>query len=199
MFELKSRGLRCASEVPVPVIYKGVKIGDDKKIDILVEGQIVLELKSVKKIEDVHHLQILSYLRLSKLIKNNEDLPVNFKDSFIYYAGPTPTKPNGIVGSIGPTTSSRMDKFISLMPKLGIKGMIGKGPRSDEVVEACKKYNLVYLIATGGAGALLSKKVISCEEVAFSDLGCESIKRLEVKGFPVIVAIDTKGNNIFKG
>lgn len=139
-----------------------------------------------------------AHLRLFQMSENNEKLPVNFENSFIYYAGPTPTKPGEIVGSIGPTTSARMDKFITLMPKLKIKGMIGKGPRNEEVVKACKENKFVYLIATGGAGALLSKKVISCEEVAFSDLGCESIKKLQVKGFPVIVAIDTEGNNLFK-
>lgn len=148
--------------------------------------------------EIVYTARDAAHLRLSKLIENNEELPVNFENSFIYYSGPTPTKPDGRIGSIGPTTSARMDKFIDMMPKLKIKGMIGKGPRNDDVVKCCKENNLVYLIATGGAGALLSKKVISSEEVAFEDLGCESIKRLEVKDFPVIVAIDTYGNNIFK-
>lgn len=139
-----------------------------------------------------------AHLRLSKMIGNNEVLPVNFTDSFIYYAGPTPTKPGQQVGSIGPTTSARMDNFIDMMPKLKVKGMIGKGPRNQNVVNSCKENKMVYLIATGGAGALLSKSVVSCEEVAFKDLGCESIKKLEVKNFPVIVAIDTFGNDIFK-
>lgn len=138
-----------------------------------------------------------AHFRLQKLIDNNEVLPVDFTGSFIYYAGPTPTLPDGRIGSIGPTTSSRMDKFIELMPKLGIKGMIGKGPRSDKVKEACKKYGIVYLVATGGAGALLAKKITSMKEIAFSDLGCESIKELKVKGFPVIVAYDIYGNSVF--
>lgn len=148
--------------------------------------------------EIVYTARDAAHLRIAGLLENNADLPVNFKDSFIYYAGPTPTKPDGIVGSIGPTTSCRMDKFIHMMPKLGIKGMIGKGPRSEEVKKACQDYKIVYLIVTGGAGALLSKKVMSCEEVAFNDLGCESIKRLEVKGFPAIVAYDIYGNDIFE-
>lgn len=148
--------------------------------------------------EIVYTARDAAHLRLSKMLENGEKLSVNFEGSFIYYAGPTPTKPGKIAGSIGPTTSARMDKFISLMPKLKVKGMIGKGPRSEDVVKACKENKLVYLIATGGAGALLSKKVVSCEEIAFKDLGCESIKRLEVKDFPVIVAIDTEGNDIFK-
>lgn len=148
--------------------------------------------------EIVYTARDAAHLRIAGLLENKADLPVNFKDSFIYYAGPTPTKPDGIVGSIGPTTSCRMDKFIHMMPKLGIKGMIGKGPRSEEVKKACQDYKIVYLIVTGGAGALLSKKVMSCEEVAFNDLGCESIKRLEVKGFPAIVAYDIYGNDIFE-
>ena len=139
-----------------------------------------------------------AHLRLEKMVEKGENLPVNFEDSFIYYAGPTPTKPGKVAGSIGPTTSARMDKFISLMPKLKVKGMIGKGPRNQDVVNACKENKIVYLIATGGAGALLSQKIVSCEEVAFADLGCESIKKLEVKDFPVIVAIDTEGNDIFR-
>ena len=148
--------------------------------------------------EIIYTARDAAHARIAGLLENNQELPVNFEGSFIYYAGPTPTKPDGIVGSIGPTTSSRMDKFINMMPKLKIKGMIGKGPRSEEVRKACKDYQLVYLVATGGAGALLSKKVESCEEVAFGDLGCESIKKLVVKGFPVIVAYDTYGNSIFE-
>lgn len=148
--------------------------------------------------EVIYTARDAAHLRIAGLLENNADLPVNFKDSFIYYAGPTPTKPDGIVGSIGPTTSSRMDKFVSMMPKLGVKGMIGKGPRSENVKKACQEYKMVYLIVTGGAGALLSKRVVSCEEVAFNDLGCESIKKLEVKNFPAIVAYDTYGNDIFE-
>lgn len=139
-----------------------------------------------------------AHLRLKNMIDNKEGLPVDFSDSLIYYAGPTPTKPGMAIGSIGPTTSSRMDKFIDYMPELKIKGMIGKGPRDKNVQEACKKYGLVYFVVTGGAGALLSKKVISATEVAFEDLGCEAIRKLEVKDFPLIVAYDTYGNSVFE-
>lgn len=138
-----------------------------------------------------------AHKKLQTIIDNNEELPVDFTDSFIYYAGPTPTLPNGRIGSIGPTTSSRMDKFISLMPTLKVKGMIGKGPRSNGVRVACKKYRLVYLVATGGAGALLAKRITSVKEIAFAELGCESIKELKVKRFPVIVAYDIYGNSVF--
>ena len=139
-----------------------------------------------------------AHLRLKGLIDNGEKLPVDFTDSLIYYAGPTPTKPGEVIGSIGPTTSSRMDKFIDYMPTLKIKGMIGKGPRDPYVCECCKKYGLVYFVVTGGAGALLSKRVTSAEEVAFEDLGCEAIRKLTVKDFPLIVAYDTYGNSVFE-
>lgn len=139
-----------------------------------------------------------AHLRLKGLIDDGKDLPVDFTDSLIYYAGPTPTKPGEVIGSIGPTTSSRMDKFIDYMPNLKIKGMIGKGPRDNYVCQCCKKYGLVYFVVTGGAGALLSKRVTSAKEVAFFDLGCESIKKLEVKDFPLIVAYDTYGESVFE-
>ena len=139
-----------------------------------------------------------AHLRLKKYLDEDIEIPVNFENSLIYYAGPTPTKPGMAIGSIGPTTSSRMDKFIDIMPSLKVSGMIGKGPRDKSVVEACKKYKLVYFIVTGGCGALLSEKVISAEEVMFPDLGCESIKKLYVKDFPLIVAYDIYGNNVFE-
>lgn len=139
-----------------------------------------------------------AHLRLKKYLEEGKKIPVNFENSLIYYAGPTPTKPGMAIGSIGPTTSSRMDKFIDIMPTLKVSGMIGKGPRDKSVVEACKKYKLVYFIVTGGCGALLSEKVISAEEVMFPDLGCESIKKLYVKDFPLIVAYDIYGNNVFE-
>lgn len=140
-----------------------------------------------------------AHLRLQKMVDNNEDLPVDFSDSFIYYAGPTPTPPNRIVGSIGPTTSSRMDSFGPLMKKLDIVGTIGKGPRDEK----CTKYyidnHILYFVTTGGCGALLSKSVKELEEIAFFDLGPESIKKLKVDGFKMILAIDYFGNSIFGG
>ncbi len=139
-----------------------------------------------------------AHMRFENLIKNDEKLPVDFSNSFIYYAGPTPTKPGNVIGSIGPTTSSRMDKFAYLMPKMGVIGTIGKGPRSDE----CTKYyidnKILYFITTGGCGALLAKSVKKAKEIAFLDLGPESIKELQVEGFKMICAIDYYGNNIFE-
>lgn len=139
-----------------------------------------------------------AHLRLKKYLEEGREIPVDFENSLIYYAGPTPSKPGKAVGSIGPTTSSRMDKFIDIMPSLKVSGMIGKGPRDKSVIEACKKYKLVYFVVTGGCGALLSEKVVSAQEVMFPDLGCESIKKLYVKDFPLIVAYDIYGNNVFE-
>lgn len=164
----------------------------------------MIDFKKLKAGDVIYYTGVIytardqAHLRIKNIIDNNEELPIDFTDSLIYYAGPTPTKPGCAVGSIGPTTSSRMDKFIYYMKNLKIKGMIGKGPRDKSVIEACKKDNLVYFVATGGTGALLSKKVISAKEVAFNDLGCESIKKLEVKDFPLIVAYDTYGNSVFE-
>ena len=139
-----------------------------------------------------------AHMRMEGMLNNGEKIPVDFKDSFIYYAGPTPTKPGRAVGSIGPTTSSRMDKFAYMMPTLGVKATIGKGPRSKECTAEYIKNNTLYFITTGGCGALLSKSVTKAEEIAFFDLGPESIKRLEVEGFKMICAIDSNGNNIFE-
>lgn len=139
-----------------------------------------------------------AHLRMEEMLKNNEKLPVDFSNSFIYYAGPTPTKPGNVIGSIGPTTSSRMDKFAYMMPKMNVLGTIGKGPRDKE----CTKYyidnKILYFITTGGCGALLAKSVKEAKEIAFFDLGPESIKELKVDGFKMICAIDYFGNNIFE-
>lgn len=139
-----------------------------------------------------------AHQRIAEMIENNEKLPVDFSNSLIYYAGPTPTKPGTIMGSIGPTTSSRMDKFAKMMKKLGVIATIGKGPRSLETVNQYYRDNILYFITTGGIGALLSKCVTKYEEIAFQDLGPESIKRLEVKDFPLILAIDSTGSDLFR-
>ena len=139
-----------------------------------------------------------AHIRLEEMYKKGEKLPVDFSNSLIYYAGPTPTPPNRAVGSIGPTTASRMDKFAYLMKEFGVIGTIGKGPRSKECTDEYIKNKTLYFITTGGCGALLSKSVTSAKEIAFLDLGPESIKRLEVNGFKMICAIDYNGNNIFE-
>ena len=135
-----------------------------------------------------------AHKRLHNLMQQSAVLPFELKDAAIYYAGPTPAKKSQIVGAIGPTTSARMDVFTPELLKNGVKITIGKGDRAPEVALACKEYGSIYLCALGGAGALYSKCVKSCEVVAFDDLGCESIKKLQVQDFPLIVGIDYFGN-----
>ncbi len=138
-----------------------------------------------------------AHKRIKKLIEEGASLPFDIKNSVVYYAGPTPAKNGLVIGSIGPTTSSRMDSFSPLLISLGQKAMIGKGDRSPEVYEAIKSYKSLYFAAIGGAGALYSACVTSCEVVAFADLGCESVKKIIVKDFPAIVAIDCRGNSLY--
>ncbi|HOO97332.1 MAG TPA: FumA C-terminus/TtdB family hydratase beta subunit [Caldisericia bacterium] len=133
-----------------------------------------------------------------KLIVEGSEIPFDLNDLIIYYAGPSPAPHGKPIGSIGPTTSSRMDAYTPAMLSMGVAITIGKGPRSDETIEAFRKYNAVYLAALGGAGALLASKVNHAEIVAFSHLGPEAIYKLEVEDFPAIVAVDTKGNTIYK-
>ena len=136
--------------------------------------------------------------KLVQMLDNNEKLPVELDGAAIYYAGPTPGKDGRAVGSCGPTTSSRMDPYTPRFLDLGVKCMIGKGERSQEVSESIVKNKAVYLCALGGAGALASKAIKECEVVAFEELGCESLKKMVIEYFPLIVAINCKGDNIFK-
>ncbi len=139
-----------------------------------------------------------AHKRLVELINNNEKLPLSLKNETIYYVGPAPAKKGQIIGSAGPTTSYRMDPYtLSLMEK-GLRGMIGKGRRSEEVIEGIKKHKGVYFAAVGGAAAYISKCIKKRELIAYEDLGTEAILRIYVEKFPVIVAIDSKGNNIYK-
>ena len=127
-----------------------------------------------------------------------EALPFDLDGTAIYYAGPTPAKPGRVIGSCGPTTSGRMDAYSPAMMEQGLKGMIGKGPRSKEVVDAMVKNNVVYFAAIGGAAALIADSVKECEVVAFDDLGPEAVRRLRVENYPCIVAIDSEGNNLYE-
>jgi len=138
-----------------------------------------------------------AHQRLHDMIARGKKLPIDLKDIVIYYAGPTPPVPGRAVGSCGPTTSSRMDLFTPELMKLGLGAMIGKGDRSLEVRNAIKKYKRVYFLATGGIGALLSTKVKASKAVLFNDLGPEAIYKMEVVDFPLIVGIDSKGNDIY--
>lgn len=139
-----------------------------------------------------------AHKRLFESINNNEDIPIDLKNNIIYYLGPSPARENKIIGSAGPTTSSRMDKYTPTLLDLGLKGMIGKGKRSPEVIESIKKNKSVYFAAIGGAGALLSKCIKKAKVIAYDDLGTEAIRELYVENLPVIVVIDSKGNNLYE-
>lgn len=138
-----------------------------------------------------------AHKRIFEILDNGGILPFDINGAVIYYAGPTPSRTEGVAGSIGPTTSSRMDAFSPRLLDMGLLGMIGKGNRSKEVCDAVQRNNAVYFCAGGGMGALISRSVIKLEEIAFSDLGCESIKRLQVRNMPLITAIDSHGGSIF--
>jgi fumarate hydratase subunit beta len=140
-----------------------------------------------------------AHKRLMALIEKGEDLPVDLRGQVLYYCGPTPAKPGRPIGSAGPTTSSRMDRYTPrLLAATGLAGMIGKGERSPEVITAIKEHGAVYFAATGGAGALIGKTVISSRVVCYEDLGPEAIYQLEVRNLPLVVAIDCRGNDLFK-
>jgi len=139
-----------------------------------------------------------AHKRLYDLLMEGKPLPIEVKGQVIYYVGPAPAKPGQVIGSAGPTTSGRMDAYSPKLIEIGLKGMIGKGMRKKEVVEAMKKYKAVYFAATGGAGALLAKAIKKAQVVAYDELGPEAINRLEVEDFPVIVVNDTKGNDLYE-
>ena len=139
-----------------------------------------------------------AHKRLCELLEQGKELPVDLKDAVIYYVGPAPAKPGQVIGSAGPTTSYRMDAYAPALLDLGLKGMIGKGKRSAEVVEAMKGNGAVYFGAIGGCGALLAKCIKKAEVVAYEDLGAEAIRRLEVEDLPVVVIIDRWGNNLYE-
>ncbi len=139
-----------------------------------------------------------AHKRLANLIDQGKELPFDIKNQIIYYTGPSPAPPGMPIGSCGPTTSYRMDKYTPLLLSLGLKATIGKGNRSEEVLEAMKKYKAVYFVATGGAAALLAQSVKRMEVVAYEDLGAEAIRKLEVENFPAIVANDIYGNDLYK-
>ncbi len=138
-----------------------------------------------------------AHKRLTEMLQNNEPMPFDFGGQAVYYAGPCPAKPGRPIGSVGPTTGGRMDAYSPLLMEKGLKVMIGKGSRSAEVVEAIKRHTGVYFAAIGGAAALMAQCVKSSELIAFEELGTEAIRKLHVEELPVIVAIDSAGNNVY--
>lgn len=159
--------------------------------DSLHAGDAVLLNGTIYTARDAAHK------RLTEMIHRGEKLPFDLNNAVIYYVGPTPAKPGQVIGSAGPTTSSRMDPYVPLLAEHGMRGMIGKGRRSEEVKKVIRKYHMVYFAATGGAGALLSHSIIKREMVAFEDLLSEAVTKLTVKDFPCFVAIDPEGNDIY--
>lgn len=139
-----------------------------------------------------------AHKKMYEALKNNQSLPINMENNIIYYMGPSPARDGRPIGSAGPTTSGRMDRYTPQLFDLGLKGVIGKGKRSEEVKEAIKRNHAVYFAAVGGAGALLSKSIRASEVIAYEELGTEAIRRLEVENFPVIVVMDSLGNDLYE-
>ncbi|MBP3543040.1 MAG: Fe-S-containing hydro-lyase [Lachnospiraceae bacterium] len=139
-----------------------------------------------------------AHKRMSEALEKGEALPMDMAHNIIYYMGPSPAREGRAIGSAGPTTSSRMDKYAPALLDLGLKGMIGKGKRSQAVIDRIVRNGAVYFAAVGGAGALLSQRILSSKVIAYDDLGTEAIRELEVKDFPVIVVIDSEGNNLYE-
>ncbi|AKC64293.1 hydro-lyase, Fe-S type, tartrate/fumarate subfamily, beta region [Clostridium sporogenes] len=162
------------------------------KIKSLKAGDMALITGTIYTARDAAHKRLVNYLEEGK------DLPFEVKDSIIYYVGPTPAKPGMEIGAAGPTTSYRMDTYTPKLLNLGLKGMIGKGKRCKEVIESIVKNKAVYFGAIGGAAALISKSIKKSEVIAYEDLDSEAIRKLEVEDLPVIVIIDSKGNNLYE-
>lgn len=163
----------------------------ENKIKDLKTGDFVYITGTIYTARDAAHK------RMDETLDKNEELPVELKDNIIYYLGPSPAREGKVIGSAGPTTSSRMDKYTPRLIDRGLKGMIGKGKRSKEVIEAIKRNHAVYFAAIGGAGALLSKCIKEAKVLAYDDLGTEAIRELRVEELPVIVVIDSNGNNLY--
>ncbi len=163
-----------------------------EKIAQLEAGDYVLITGTVYTARDAAHK------RMAEALERGEDLPFDIQNQLIYYLGPSPAREGNIIGSAGPTTSSRMDKYAPELLNLGLRGMIGKGKRNEQVVDAIIKNQSVYFAAVGGAGALLSKCIKKAEVIAYDDLGTEAIRKLEVENLPVIVVIDSKGRNQYE-
>ena len=173
----------------------------EKYIKAPLEKEIVKTLRAgdyVYITGTIYTARDAAHKRMDETLREGKELPVPLKDEIVYYMGPSPAREGRVIGSAGPTTASRMDKYTPKLLDLGLGGMIGKGNRSKEVIDAIIRNQSVYFAAVGGAGALLSKCIQESEVVAYDDLGTEAIRRLTVKNFPVIVVIDCEGNNLYE-
>ena len=165
---------------------------DRDTISKLKSGDMVYITGTIYTARDAAHK------RMQESLDRGEKLPIDIEGSVIYYMGPSPARDGRSIGSAGPTTASRMDKYAPRLLDLGLRGMIGKGKRSGEVIDAIIRNKAIYMAAIGGAGALLSKAITASEVVAYDDLGTEAIRKLEVRDFPAVVVIDSEGNNLYE-
>ena len=164
----------------------------DEVVDSLKSGDQV----SIKGI--LYTARDAAHKRLIDLLDHRDELPFDIKGQIIYYVGPTPAKPGAIIGSAGPTTSYRMDPYAPRLMEVGMKGMIGKGNRTQNVIDAIVKYKSIYFAAIGGAGALVARSIKKVEIIAYEDLGPEAIRKMEVEDFQAVVVNDTRGNDVYK-
>lgn len=172
--------------------YKHIALPiSDQDLEELKAGDAVLLSGTIYTARDAAHKRIV------ELIQEGKELPIDLQNASIYYVGPTPNKEGQVIGSAGPTTSSRMDAYTPLLLERGLKVMVGKGKRNDAVKESIVKNKAIYFVACGGAGALLSHAIIKSEVIAFDDLLSEAIRKLEIKDFPCFVGIDIRGNDIY--
>ena len=172
----------------------------ERHINVPFDADIVKELKAgdyVYLTGTIYTARDAAHKRMYEALQNGETLPFDIEGNVIYYMGPSPAREGRPIGSAGPTTASRMDKYTPALLELGMRGMIGKGRRTETVRESMIKNQAVYFAAVGGAGALLSKSILQAEVIAYEDLGTEAIRKLEIKDFPVIVVMDCEGNNLY--
>lgn len=173
----------------------------DRQIQAPIDKKTAKSLQAgdyVKITGTIYTARDAAHKRMIEALEKGEELPIEIKGNTIYYLGPTPAREGRPIGSAGPTTSSRMDKYAPKLLDLGLVGMIGKGKRNPEVIDAIVRNGGVYFAAVGGAGAILSRRILSSEVVAYEDLGTEAIRKLTVEDFPVIVVIDSEGNNLYE-
>ena len=176
-------------------------MSEAKKITLPLTKELAKSLKagdSVLLTGTIYTSRDAGHKRMCEALQNNEKLPIDLKNNVIYYMGPSPAREGRAIGSAGPTTASRMDKYAPRLLDLGQKAMIGKGKRTKEVLDAVVRNKAVYFAAVGGAGALLSKCITKSEIVCYEDLGAEAIRKIEIKDFPVIVVADCHGNNLYE-
>ena len=180
---------------------KGMGFNMDKYVNVPLSNEDAKSLRAgdyVYLTGTIYTARDAAHKRMYEALERGEALPIDMKNNVIYYMGPSPAREGRAIGSAGPTTASRMDKYAPALLDLGLKGMVGKGKRSQEVKDAIIRNGAVYFAAVGGAGALLSRSITESEVIAYDDLGTEAIRKLTVKDFPVIVVIDAEGNNLYE-